>query len=603
MTSQSIRDAFLRYFNEHQHTIVASSSLLPDNDPSVLLTTAGMQQFKPYFLGLKDPLVDFGAPRVTTVQKCFRTSDIDEVGDTSHLTFFEMLGNFSFGDYFKEGAIDMAWEFLTEVLKFPPEKLWVTIYAGDSDVPRDTESEQLWLKYVPQERIVACGQDNFWGPPGKSGSCGPCSEIHVQLVDTPKGKPNETDEFVEIWNLVFTEYNKDEQGKLTALPKKNIDTGMGFERLVMVMQDANHLYDTDIYKPIMAVVAKLPSFGDSEQTEINKRRQRIVADHLRAACFLLADGVRFSNKDQGYILRRIVRRAADQFLVLEFSFDDVVDAVVKHFGDAYPELKREQAQIKEHLNIELEQYRKVFNLDIGQLVIKMRKFVPHKEGSDPTGVSSTELSPDEAFNLFTSHGVSLDRLERLGFTFDKKLVNEKIEAHQELSRAGATKKFGGHGLNDPDLDTKYTAEQIFMMKRLHSATHLLQASLRKILGNDVHQAGSDIDPERLRFDFTFPRKLTDDEKKQVEDLVNEKVQADLPVSFEIMPYQKAIDAGAMAFFKEKYGDEVKVYSMGDFSKELCGGPHVDHTAQVGKFKITAEQSVGSGLRRIKAVVS
>lgn len=603
MTSQSIRAAFLNFFNTHGHAFVESSSLLPDNDDSVLLTTAGMQQFKPYFLGQQDPLKDFGAARVTTVQKCFRTSDIDEVGDTSHLTFFEMLGNFSFGDYFKEGAIDMAWEFLTVELKLPKDKLWVTIFGGEGEVGRDTEAEKIWLKYVPQDRIVACGRnDNFWGPPGKSGSCGPCSEIHVQLVDHPKGKPNSSSEFVEIWNLVFTEYNQDEQGKLTPLPKKNIDTGMGLERLVMVMQNAKHLYDTDIYKPIMETVAKLPGFGDQEQTEVNARRQRIVADHLRAACFLLADGVRFSNKDQGYILRRVVRRAADQFLILEFSFDDVVDAVVKHFGDAYPELQREQAHIKEHLNNELEQYRKVFNLDIDALVKKLRKGTGESASEPKIGESHIQLSPDEAFNLFTTHGISLDRLERLGFTFDKELVNEKIEGHQELSRAGATKKFGGHGLNDPDLETKYTADQIFMMKRLHSATHLLQAALRKILGNDVHQAGSDIDPERLRFDFTFPRKLTEDEKKQVEDLVNEKVQADLPVSFEIMPYQKAIDAGAMAFFKEKYGDEVKVYSMGDFSKELCGGPHVDHTAEVGRFKITAEQSVGSGLRRIKAVV-
>jgi alanyl-tRNA synthetase len=362
----------------------------------------------------------------------YTQTDRDNVGRTArHHTFFEMLGNFSFGDYFKAEAIDMAWEFLTDVLKFPKEKLWVTIYAGDADVPRDSESEQLWLKHVPQDRIVACGKDNFWGPPGKSGSCGPCSEIHVQLVDSPKGKPNETDEFIEIWNLVFTEYNKDEQGKLTPLPKKNIDTGMGFERLVMVMQNAKHLYDTDVYKPIMETVAKLPSFGDQE-SEVNARRQRIVADHMRAACFLLADGVRFSNKDQGYILRRIVRRAADQFLVLEFCFDDVVDSVVKHFGDAYPELKREQAQIKEHLNVELEQYRKVFNLDIEALVKKLRKGTGESATEPPAGESHTALSPDEAFNLFTTHGISLDRLERLGFTFDKKAVNDKIEGHQEL---------------------------------------------------------------------------------------------------------------------------------------------------------------------------
>jgi len=603
MTVQQIRDAYTEYFVEHGHKALPSSSLLPDNDPSVLLTTAGMQQFKPYFLGQKDPMQDFGAKKTTTIQKCFRTSDIDEVGDTTHLTMFEMLGNFSFGDYFKQEAIDMAWEFLTKKLRLPEEKLWVTIFGGDEHVARDVEAEQMWLKHVPAERIVACGrQDNFWGPPGKSGSCGPCSEIHVQLVDSPKGKPNETNEFIEIWNLVFTEYNQDEQGKLTPLPQKNIDTGMGLERLTMVVQNKPHIFATDVYQPIMEAVAQLPSFGDSEQSEINGRRQRIVADHLRAACFLLADGVRFSNKDQGYILRRIVRRAADQFLVLEFSFDQIVDAIVEHFGQAYPELRTEQVQIKEHLNIELEQYRKVFNLDIGQLVTKMRKVSTQSTTTEAEGISHTALSSDEAFNLFTTHGISLDRLERLGFTFNKVEVQAKTEGHQALSRAGAEKKFGGHGLNDPDLESKYTAEQIMTMKRLHSATHLLQAALRKILGDEVKQSGSDIDPERLRFDFTFPRKLTDDEKQQVENLVNEKVQADLPVSFEVMPFQKAIDAGAMAFFKEKYGDEVKVYSMGDFSKELCGGPHVDHTAQVGKFKIAAEQSVGSGLRRIKAVV-
>lgn len=602
-SSQHIRDSFLKYFNQHQHAIIASSSLVPNNDASVLLTTAGMQQFKPYFLGQADPQKDFGSARVTSVQKCFRTSDIDEVGDTSHLTLFEMLGNFSFGDYFKAGAIDMAWEFLTKELKLPPERLWVTIFGGEGEVDRDTEAEQIWLKHVPKDRIVACGRkDNFWGPPGKSGSCGPCSEIHVQLVDHPQGKPNATDEFVEIWNLVFTEYNQDEQGKLTPLPKKNIDTGMGLERLAMIVQNVPHLYATDIYQPIMQVVAKLPSFGDSEQTEVNLRRQRIVADHLRAACFLLADGVRFSNKDQGYILRRVVRRAADQFLVMEFSFDDVVDAIVKHFGQAYPELKREHEQIKEHLNIELEQYRKVLRLDVGLIVSKMRKITAQTLNPEQPTPSHTELTPDEAFTLYTTHGISLDRLERLGFSFNKQGVQAKIEGHQELSRAGATKKFGGHGLNDPELKSKYTADQIFTMKRLHSATHLLHTALRKILGPDVKQSGSDIDPERLRFDFTYPKKLTDDEKKRVEDLVNEQVTADLPVSWKIMPYTEAIASGAMAFFKEKYGDEVKVYSMGDFSKELCGGPHVDHTAQVGKFKITAEQSVGSGLRRIKATV-
>lgn len=602
MTAQQIRDEFITFFVHHQHKALPSSSLIPDNDPSVLLTTAGMQQFKPYFLGQKDPQEVFGVKRVTTIQKSFRTSDIDQVGDTSHLTFFEMLGNFSFGDYWKQEAIDLAWEFLTKKMHLPAERLWVTIFAGDKDVPKDTEAEKAWLKYVPQERIVACGrQDNFWGPPGSSGSCGPCSEIHWQLVDSPTGKPNSSDEFIELWNLVFTEYNQDEHKKLSPLPRKNIDTGLGLERLAMVVQKKQQLFDTDIYQPIMAEVMKLPGFGDEGQADVNARRARIVADHIRGASFLLADGVRFSNKDQGYILRRIVRRAADQFMVTEFDFDKVVDVVVKHFGHAYPELVKEHANITQLLNGELEQYRKVLELDVTGMVKKIRK--GSGDAMEPlAGESTTKLTADEAFTLFTTHGISLDRLERLGFIFDKAAVEEKITGHQALSRAGATKKFGGHGLNDPDLEKKYTKDQIWMMTRLHTATHLLQAALRQILGPTVSQSGSDIDPTRLRFDFSFDRKLTNEEKAKVENLVNEKITADLPVSWTMMPFQKAIDSGALAFFKEKYPDEVKVYSVGDFSKELCGGPHVEHSGQVGKFKIMGEQSVGSGLRRIKAIV-
>lgn len=604
MTAQHIREEFLKYFVRKKHKAVPSSSLIPDNDPTVLLTTAGMQQFKPYFLGQKDPVKDFGSKRVTSIQKSFRTSDIDQVGDMSHLTFFEMLGNFSFGDYFKAEAVDFAWEFLTKKMRIPPTRLWATIFAGDNDVPRDSETEKLWQKHLPSERIIAFGRaDNFWGPPGKSGSCGPSSEIHVQLVDHPRGKPNQSEEFVEIWNLVFTEYNQDEQGALQSLPRKNIDTGLGLERLAMVVQHAPHLFATDIYLPIMDVVAKLPNFGDDALPTTNARRQRIVADHLRAACFLLADGVRFSNKDQGYILRRVVRRAADQFLVMEFNFDAVVDVIVEHFGPAYPELKHERGEIQRLLNAELDQYRKILNTDVQTLVKKIRKGT-ELAGPAPTpmGPSHQALSPEEAFGLFTTHGISLDRLERLGFTFDKKIVEEKITEHQTLSRSGAAKKFGGHGLNDPDLQRKYTPEQIWTMTRLHSATHLLHAALREILGEEVKQAGSDIDPDRLRFDFSFPRKLTDEEKQRVVDLVNQQVKNDLPVRWEMMPYQAAIDSGALAFFKDKYGSEVKVYSMGDFSRELCGGPHVEHTAQVGQLTITAEQSVGAGLRRIKATV-
>lgn len=605
MTAQQIRDEFTKFFVHHDHKALPSSSLIPDNDPTVLLTTAGMQQFKPYFLGEKDPLDIFGIKRIMTIQKSFRTSDIDQVGDVAHLTFFEMLGNFSFGDYWKKEAIDLAWEFLTKTMKLNPERLWVTIFAGDmpAHLQRDAEAEKAWLKHVPKKRIVALGRgENFWGPPGKTGSCGPSSEIHWQINPQAKGRPGDgTDDFIELWNLVFTEYFQDEDKKLTDLPQKNIDTGMGLERLAMVVQGKEHIFATDLYVPIMDEVMKLPSFGDAGQPEVNARRARVIADHLRAACFLLADGVRFSNKEQGYILRRIVRRAADQFLITEFSFDEVVTSVVQHYGHAYPELKKEAATILSLLNAELDAYRKVLNIDIEALLKKMRK----GSGDSHEGMSGPShllLTPDQAFTLYSTHGVSLDRLERLGFAFERQAVEDRITKHQELSRAGAAKKFGGHGLGH-GLDTAgMNEDDIWLVTRLHSATHLLQAALRAVLGTTVKQSGSDISKERLRFDFTLDRRLTDEEKKKVEDLVNKKVDEDLPVSWTMMPYKQAIEDGALAFFKDKYGDEVKVYSMGDFSKELCGGPHVQHTSQVGQLKITAEQSVGSGLRRIKATV-
>lgn len=607
MTAQQIRDAFTKYFVKHEHKSLPSSSLIPDNDPTVLLTTAGMQQFKPYFLGEKDPLDIFGIKRITTIQKSFRTSDIDQVGDTSHLTFFEMLGNFSFGEYWKTEAIDFAWEFLTKTMKLDPDRLWVTIFAGDmpTHLQRDAEAEKAWSKYLPKKRIVALGRDdNFWGPPGQTGSCGPSSEVHWQANPATKGHPGDgTNDFLELWNLVFTEYFQDEAKKLTDLPQKNIDTGMGLERLAMVVQGKDHIFETDLYQPIMDEVMKLPSFGDVGQPEVNARRARVIADHLRAACFLLADGVRFSNKDQGYILRRILRRAADQFLITEFSFDAVVKTVVEHYGHAYPELKQESAAMMALMNAELDAYRKVLNLDVETLVKKMRKQSGMSELPEVAGPSHIMLTPDEAFTLYSTHGVSLDRLERLGFGFERHAVEERITKHQELSRAGAAKKFGGHGLGHGPDTAGMSEDDIWTVTRLHSATHLLQAALRATLGTVIKQSGSDINPERLRFDFTFDRKLTDEEKQKVEDLVNQKVNEDLPVSWAMMPYKHAIDEGALAFFKEKYGEEVKVYSMGDFSKELCGGPHVEHTSQVGQFKITAEQSVGSGLRRIKATVA
>ncbi len=602
MTAQQIRDAFTNYFVQHGHKALSSSSLLPDNDASVLLTTAGMQQFKPYFLGEKDPMKDFGAKRTTTIQKSFRTSDIDEVGDFSHLTFFEMLGFFCFGEYWKQETIDMTWEFFTQVLKLPGDRIWGTFFVGDEDVPRDEEAEKAWLKYLPAERVFAGPKkDNFWGPAGKVGTCGPAAEVYFQLVENPQGEPSSSTDFMEIGTLVFMEYNKDEKGQLTNLPQKNIDVGLGLERLAMVVQGKFDIFSTDAYTPILEKISALKGYSESGDQPTDGRRQRIIADHIRAACFLLADGVRFSNKDQGYILRRIVRRAADQFQTSNIEIVPLVDIVIEHFGGTYPELAKERGNIVELLHQELDQYKKILDINVADLVAKLRKIKPQPELDDKAGLSDIPLSSEEAFSLHTTHGISLDRLERLRFTFDKQDVEKKVQAHKELSRAGATEKFGGHGLNDPDLESKYTKDQIFMMTRLHTATHLLQASLRKILGPSIQQKGSDITPERFRFDFAFERKLTDEEKKQVEDLVNEKIHADLPVSWKMMPFQQAIDEGALAFFKEKYGNEVKVYTIGDFSKELCGGPHVEHTNQVGKFKIMGESSVGAGMRRIKAV--
>ncbi|MBI2984494.1 MAG: alanine--tRNA ligase [Candidatus Kerfeldbacteria bacterium] len=605
MTAQKIRDEFTKFFVKHSHTPLPSSSLVPDNDPTVLLTTAGMQQFKPYFLGEKDPVKELKTKRVTTIQKCFRTSDIEQVGDPSHLTFFEMLGNFSFGDYWKTEAIDLAWEFLTQKLHLPASRLWATVFSGHGTIPRDRVAERAWAKHLPKSRIVAHGRsDNFWGPPGTTGSCGPSSEIHWQLVEQPQGKPGgDNPEFVELWNLVFTEYFQDERGRLSELPKRNIDTGLGLERLAMVVEQKNHVFETDIYQPLIRQLRQLESFGRTSQLDLDRRRERIVADHLRGAVFLLADGVRFSNKDQGYILRRIVRRAADQFLQPEFSLDPLVTILIIHH-QRYPELKRQAASIQQQLADELELYRRVLNLDVASLVKKLRKSKPRAQSEVEVlaGPSHANLSADEAFTLYATHGLSLDRLQRLGYIFDQPMVERKIAAHQEISRAGATKKFGGHGLGHGPETSGLSQDQIWQVTRLHTATHLLHAALRQALGTQVRQNGSDITPERLRFDFTFDRKLTDEEKLRVENLVNEKVKADLPVKWEVIPYQQAIDQGALAFFKEKYGDQVKVYTINDFSKELCNGPHVEHTNQVGKFKITAEQSIGRGLRRIKAEV-
>lgn len=598
MTSDAIRNAFLKYFEKRGHTVIASSSLIPDNDPSVLLTTAGMQQLKPYFMGEKNPLDDYGSRRLVSSQRCFRTSDIEAVGDSSHDTFFEMLGNFSLNDYFKEEAITYAWEFITEVTHVPSDRLWATIFAGDQFTPRDDDAEKLWRRVLPKERISANGRDdNFWGPSGNVGPCGPSSELHVDLRGFACDRGNNClpncpcERFMELWNLVFTEWGKKSDGTFVPLATKNIDTGMGLERLALIVQQKKTIFETDVFSTIMqSVVAANNNMPDEDH---RLKSNRIITDHLRAAMFLIADGVLFSNKDQGYILRRIVRRALDHCVQPEIDLQPIVRAVVETYARAYPELNTRQPMILETLNAEQRVYAHVAKQDIAYLVSKIR-------GRNST--SNNELLPEEAFALYATHGISLLRLEREGFTFDRTAVEHLTVKHQERSREGSAKKFGGHGLAHGIATAGRSPEDIDKITRLHSATHLLHAALRSILGTTVQQNGSDITPERLRFDFSFPRKLTDQEKHDVENLVNEKIREDLPVRWEILPYEEAIRQDALAFFREKYEARVKVYSMGTFSKELCGGPHVEHTGQVGTFKILSEKSVAAGMRRVKAIV-
>lgn len=612
MTSHNVRQKFLAYFEKHGHTVVPSSSLVPDNDPSVLLTTAGMQQFKPFFLGEESVIERFGNTALTSCQKCFRTSDIDEVGDESHHTFFEMLGNFSVADvdgkkknYFKAETITLAWEFLTQEMKLDPAKLWITIFSGDSDVPADTDAQTLWQAYVPPERIHAFDREtNWWGPPGKTGACGPSSEIHVDRtgIACERGVqclPNcSCGRFLELWNLVFTEYEKNSQGEFRKLKHAQIDTGMGLERLLAVLEDVPDNFDTDLFRPIMHAIDK-GEFVDRNDTQAARRR-RIIADHVRGAVFLLADGVTFSNKEQGYILRRIVRRALDQCAVGKTDLEPVASAVVNHYHHVYPSLQEHEPAIITALHEEAAAYQHVLETEVAAVVAKVRRH--RRDANTLPGVSETELTPQEAVQLYTTYGLSIERMKAEGFTFDDAAFQELLEAHKMTSRQGSEQKFGGHGLHGEFSVEGRSTDDIWNITRLHTATHILHQALRRVLGDDVHQAGSDITPERLRFDFNFARKLTPEEREAVEKTANKVVEQDLPVTFQAMTLPEALKTGALSFFREKYPDEVTVYSIGDFSKELCGGPHVQHTKQVGPIKILSEKSSAAGVRRLKAVV-
>jgi alanyl-tRNA synthetase len=597
MTSEELRQKFLEFFNSRGHRVVPSSSLLP-SDKTVLFTTAGMQQFSLYLAGKKDVVADFNSRHLTSSQKCFRTDDIEEVGDDTHHTFFEMLGNWSIGQdetgYFKEGAIKYALEFL-ELLGLNKNRLHITVFKGEGNIPKDEEAINLWINNgIPVERIKEYGKkDNFWGPVGDSGPCGPCSELHYDRGEeygckSPDCGPNcdTCKRFVEIWNLVFMQYFKKETGEYELLSQTNIDTGIGFERLISLLQEKNSSYETDIFEN---VIKKIEEVSGKKYLE-NKKEFRVIADHARSIVFLACEGVVPSNVSQGYILRRLIRRAIRYCKLINFEFNSfytLMDLIVDKYKDIYPEVL--DKRIHEVVKAEEEKFEKT--IEKGLLVIE--KLLSEKKDRTITG--------EEAFDLYQSYGFPLELVEEIAnekdFLVDKNGFNEALKKHQDVSREGSEKKFGGVGVNVGEIETKY-----------HTATHLLHSALRKILGEHVKQMGSDITAERLRFDFAHTIKMTNEEIQKVQDLINEKIKEGLAVKKEEMSLDEAVKSGAIAFFKEKYGDRVFVWTIyspenGEvFSKEVCGGPHVENLKDLGMFEIIKEESSSAGVRRIKAIL-
>lgn len=593
MTSREVRTRFLAFFEKRGHAIIPSAPLVPENDPTVLFNTAGMQPLVPYLMGRPHPQGD----KLADVQKCVRTGDIDDVGDATHLTFFEMLGNWSLGSYFKEDAIKWSYELLTskdEGFGLDPKRLYVTVFAGDENAPRDDEAARIWESVgVPRHRIYFKGAHANWWPAVKgkdtwTGPTGPCSEMFYDI--TPQGlgdlspeaydAADEAQKVVEIWNDVFMEYEKKDGVIVGKLAKKNVDTGAGLERISAILQGKSNVFDTDSFAPIMSVAATLTA---------DLRRQRIIADHIRTAVFLTGDGVIPANTDQGYVLRRIIRRMVFNTDAKRLDRDAVirlVNIVVSQFGSFYTNLIEAQDRIISEISKEADKFSKALE----QGLHEFEKIV--KKG---------DVSAHDAFTLFSSYGFPIDMTAELakarGLSVDRAGFDVEFKKHQDLSRAGAEGRFKG-GLGDTsETSVKY-----------HTATHLLHQALRTVLGTHVSQKGSNITPERLRFDFTHSAKMTDDEKRRVESLVNDAIKADMSVHKIIMPKAEAEKTGALHFFGDKYGDQVSVYYIGDsidtaYSKEFCGGPHVERTGILGTFKIQKEEAVSAGVRRIKAVLA
>ena len=582
MKAIEIRNKYLNFFERHGHKVIPSAPLIPENDPSVLFNTAGMQPLVPYLLGQKHP----EGTRLTDYQKCVRTNDIDEVGDNRHLTYFEMLGNWSLGDYFKEESIAMSFEFLTKELNIPAEKISVTCFAGDSDCPKDEVAAEAWKKAgIPEERIYFFGKDDNWWIAGEEGPCGPDTEM---FYDTGKPKCSEEcnpscdcGKYVEIWNNVFMEYYKDKNG-YRKLEQQNVDTGLGLERMTMLLEGKKTPFETELFAPVMDKLTELQKVDSIEA-------RRIVAEHLRASIMIISDGGRPSNVDRGYILRRLLRRMTRYLNKLDIdltNLPELVNIAIDAILELYPELEAKKQEITDVIVAEKDKFIKT--LKNGE-----REF--DKVASRAKANGKDTIETESVFTLYETYGFPPEMTEELakeqGLKVDMSDYQRLFKEHQDKSRLGSDQKFKGGLASSGEMETKY-----------HTATHLLNAALKVVVSKDCHQRGSNITEERMRFDFNCDHKLTDEEKKAVEDLVNEWIEKDLPVTFETVKKEEAVKSGAECMFIEKYPDDVTVYTIGDVSKEICGGPHVTNTGVLGHFKIKKEEASSAGIRRIKAVL-
>ena len=585
MKAIELRRKYIEFFKTHNHKEIPSAPLVPENDPTVLFTTAGMHPLITYLLGNPHPL----GKRLTDYQKCLRTDDIEEVGDAGHLTYFEMLGNWSLGDYFKEESIQMSYDFLTKELNIPAEKISVTVFAGDNDAPRDEVSANIWEKVgIPRDRIYYFGKkENWWGPAGQTGPCGPDTEI---FYDTGKEKCSpecnpacSCGKYLEIWNNVFMEYNKVGEGKYEPLKQKNVDTGLGLERVTFILQGQETVFDTELFKGTIDTVRDLSKDNFSIESA------RIIADHLKASLMLLQDGVRPSNVEQGYILRRLIRRVTRHLRKMNIDLNEIstiANATIECSKEMYPELETNKEELVKLLVQEKDKF--VTTLANGEKEFNKYLVQAQNEGTKV-------ISGQKVFRLYDTFGFPPEITDELakenGYTIDIEEFNKLYKEHQDKSREGATQKFKGGLADNSEKTTAY-----------HTCTHLLHKALQIVLGEHATQSGSNITEERLRFDFKHPQKVTPEELKKVEEIVNEQIKRDLVVTCEEMSLEEAKAQGATGLFENKYGDVVKVYTIGDFSKEICGGPHVERTGNMGTFKIKKEEASSAGVRRIKAVL-